>query len=59
MMYKEFNRLIKKTKITVYEISVLNLLVEHKIVIHLLERFIIRDEEQWLENRNYLFLEFL
>jgi len=43
---KEFNRLIKKIRITVYKISALSSLVKHKIVICLFEKFIIKDEEQ-------------
>jgi len=46
MMCKKFNKLMKKTKITVYEISASNSLVKHKIVICLFERFIIKNEEQ-------------
>jgi len=33
--------------------------MKHKIVIHLFEKYIIKNEEQLLENENYLFLEFL
>jgi len=58
-MYKEFNKLIKKTKTTIYEISASNSLVRHKIIIYLFEKFITKNEEQWLENENYLFSEFL
>ena len=56
---KEFNKLMKKTKITIHEISTLNSLMRHKIIIHLSEKFITKDEEQCLENENYLFSEFL
>jgi len=59
MMCKEFNELIKKTKITVHEISTSSSLVKHKIVICLFEKFITKSEKQWLENENYLFSEFL
>jgi len=45
-MCKEFNKLIKKIKTTVHEISALSLLVRHKIVIHLFEEFITKDEKQ-------------
>jgi len=33
--------------------------MKHKIIIYLFERFITKDEEQWLENESYLFSEFL
>jgi len=46
MMCEEFNKLMKKTKITVHKISALSSLVKHKIVIHLFEKFIIKNEEQ-------------
>jgi len=45
MMCKEFDELMKKTRITVHEISALSSLVRHKIVIHLFERFITKSEE--------------
>jgi len=59
MMYKEFNKFMKKTRITIHEISALSSLVRHKIIICLLRKFIIKSEKQWLENENYLFSEFL
>jgi len=46
MVCKEFNRLMKKIKIIIYEILASNSLVRHKIVICLFEKFIIRDEKQ-------------
>jgi len=45
-MCEEFNRFMKKTKITVHEISASSSLVRHKIVIHLFEKFIIKNEKQ-------------
>jgi len=33
--------------------------MRHKIIIHLSKKFITNDEEQCLENENYLFSEFL
>jgi len=45
-MCKEFDKLIKKTWITVYEIFTLNSLVKHKITIHLFEKFITKNEKQ-------------
>jgi len=60
MMCKEFNKLIKNTKTTIHDTSASSsLMVKHKIVIHLLRKFITKSEEQWLENRSYLLLEFL
>jgi len=59
MMYKEFNELMKKIRIIICEISASNSLVRHKIIIHLLREFITKNEEQWLENENYLLSEFL
>jgi len=59
MMYEEFNELMKKTKITVYEMSASSSLVKHKIVICLFEKFIIKNEKQSLKNENYLSSEFL
>jgi len=59
MMCKEFDKLMKKIRITVYEISASNSLVEHKIIIHLFEKFITKNEKQWLENESYLSSEFL
>jgi len=50
---------MKKTRIIIYEISALDSLVKHKIIICLFERFIIKNEKWWLENENYLFSEFL
>ena len=43
---KEFNKLMKKTRITVHETAALSSLVKHKIVIHLFEKFIIKSEKQ-------------
>ncbi len=59
MMCEEFDKLIKKMRIIIHEISASNSLVRHKIIIHLFEEYITKNEEQWLENENYLFLEFL
>jgi len=56
---KKFNKLMKKTQITIYKISASNSLMKHKIIICLSERFITKSEEQWLENESYLFSEFL
>jgi len=58
-VYKEFNKFMKKTKITVHRISASSSLVEHKIIIHLFEKFITKNEKQWLENESYLSSEFL
>jgi len=59
IMCEEFNRLMKKTKIIICEISMSNSLVRHKIVICLFEKFITKNEKQWLRNESYLFSEFL
>jgi len=45
MMCKEFNKLMKKIKIIIHEVSALSSLIEHKIVIYLFEKFITRNEE--------------
>jgi len=46
MMYKEFNKLIKKTKTAVYSISTLNsLIMRYKIIIYLSEKYIIKNEK--------------
>ena len=58
-MCKEFNKFMKKTKITVYDISALNSLIKHKIIICLSEKYITKNEKWWLENESYLFSEFL
>jgi len=50
---------MKKTRITIQEISALSSLMRHKIVICLFEKFITKSEKQWLENENYLSSEFL
>jgi len=59
IVYKKFNKLIKKIKTVNYSASALNLLVKHKIVICLLREYITKNEKQWLKNENYLFSEFL
>jgi len=59
MMCEKFNKLIRETQIMIHKISVLSSLVRHKIVIHLFEKFITKNEKQWLENESYLFSEFL
>jgi len=59
MICKEFNELMKKTKIMICDTSALSLLVRHKIVICLLKKYITKSEKQWLENENYLLSEFL
>jgi len=46
MMCKEFNKLMKKIKITVHKISALSSLMRHKIIICLFEKFITKDEKQ-------------
>jgi len=50
---------MKKVRIMIHEISALNSLMKHRIIICLFEKFITKSEEQWLENENYLFSEFL
>jgi len=50
---------MKNARIMIHSTLALSSLVEHKIIIHLFERFITKSEEQWLENENYLFSEFL
>jgi len=45
IVYKKFNKLIKKTKITVHDTLALNLLVKYKIVIYLFEKYITKNEE--------------
>jgi len=45
-MCEEFNKLIKNAKITIYNISASSSSVEHKIIIHLSEKFITKNEEQ-------------
>ncbi len=45
IMCKEFDKLMKKTKITVHEISTLSSLMRHKIVICLFEEFITKNEK--------------
>jgi len=50
---------MKKVEITVHKISALSSLMKHKIIIHLFERFITKNEKQQLKNKNYLFSEFL
>ncbi len=59
MTCEKFNKLIKKTKIIIHEISASSSLVEHKIIIYLFEKFITKDEKWWLENESYLSSEFL
>jgi len=56
---EKFNKLMKKIRIIIHEISASSSLVRHKIVICLLRKFITKSEEQWLENESYLFSEFL
>jgi len=45
MMCEKFNRFIKKIKIIIHEISASSSLVKHKIVIHLFEKFITKNEK--------------
>ena len=60
MMCKEFDKFIKKIKTAVCDTSALSsLIMRHKIVIYLFEKYITKNEKQWLENENYLFSEFL
>ena len=60
MMYEKFDKFIKNTKTVIYDTSALGLLmIEHKIVICLFKKYIIKSKKQWLENENYLFSEFL
>jgi len=47
MMCKKFDKLIKKIKTAVYNTSALSSMIrEHKIVIYLFEKYIIKNEEQ-------------
>jgi len=43
---EEFNKFMKKTRITIHKISASSSVMRYKIVIHLFEKFIIKDEEQ-------------
>jgi len=43
---KEFDKLMKKTRIIIHEISASSSLIEHKIIIYLLEKFITKSEKQ-------------
>jgi len=45
-MYEEFNKLMKEIKIIIHEIFISDSLVRHKIVIHLFEKFIIKNKKQ-------------
>jgi len=59
-MCKEFDKLIKNAKIILFNTSALDsLTMRYKIIIYLFEKHITKNEEQWLENENYLFLKFL
>jgi len=42
---EKFNKLMKKIQITIHEISTSSSLVKHKIIIHLFEKFIIKNEK--------------
>ncbi len=60
MMCEKFNRFIKNTRTVICNTSATNhLTIEHKIVICLFVRYIIKSEKQWLENESYLFSDFL
>jgi len=60
MMCEKFNKLMRKTKTVIHDTSALNSsIMKYKIVIHLFEKYIIKNEKQWLKNKNYLFSEFL
>jgi len=60
MMCEKFNKFIKNIKIVIHNVSASNSqTVKHKIVICLFEKYITKDEKQWLKNENYLFSEFL
>jgi len=60
MMCKEFDRLMKNTKIVICDTSATNhLMIKYKIVICLFVEYIIKNEEQWLENESYLLSDFL
>ncbi len=51
---------MKNTKTVIYNTSATNhLTIKHKIVIYLSVKYIIKSEEQWLENESYLFSDFL
>jgi len=51
---------MKNTKTVICNISTSDLLtIRHKIVICLSVKYITKSEEQWLENKSYLFSEFL
>jgi len=46
-MYEKFNKLIKEVKTAVYNTSALSsLIMKHKIVIYLFERYITKSEKQ-------------
>jgi len=60
MMCEKFDRLMKNTRTVICDTSATDhLTIEHKIVICLSVRYIIKNEEQWLENESYLFSDFL
>ncbi len=60
MVCEKFDRLMKNTKTVIYDTSTTDhLTIKHKIVIYLSVRYIIKNEEQWLENESYLLSDFL
>ena len=59
-MCKKFDRLIKNTRTAIHNTSASeSLTIKYKIVIHLSVKYIIKNEEQWLENESYLLSDFL
>jgi len=60
---KEYDKLMKNTQIVIYSDLTLTLLLytmyRQKIVICLFERYITKNNKQWLKNESYLFSEFL
>jgi len=60
MVCEKFDRLMKNTRTVICDTSAADhLTIEHKIVICLFVGYTTKSEEQWLENRSYLFSDFL
>ncbi len=59
-MCKKFDKLMKNVRTMIHNTSASkSLTIKHKIVIHLFVKYIIKNEEQWLKNKNYLLSDFL
>jgi len=60
MVCEKFDRLMKNTRTVICNTSATDhLMIEQKIVICLLMKYTIKNEEQWLENESYLLSDFL